>query len=288
MSKNIVDPACRLPESADIRVVFFDIDGTLLNVDGHYSKHTAQQIKRLQDLGVKTAAATGRPSFAAQFLVDELGLGDMGVFCTGSHVYEPHSNRALIEHTLEPVLAKVFLQAVRDKGLYYELYSGSEYCVDHDLAPNLRLGHARHLRSTPLTIDAEQWLASNMLHKYLVAADLSIQSDPFDDLEQQFPDLIFAYAQFPAFPTWKIASVIPKNASKASAFSSLLDYYKVQAHQVASFGDSHSDMVFLKSAGFGIAMGNAAPSVQQVANFVTRPVNDDGVAYAIKWLLNEV
>jgi hydroxymethylpyrimidine pyrophosphatase-like HAD family hydrolase len=43
----------------------------------------------------------------------------------------------------------------------------------------------------------------------------------------------------------------------------------------------------LEWAGLGVAMGNAAASVQAAADAVTLPVEEDGAAYALeKYILN--
>ena len=43
----------------------------------------------------------------------------------------------------------------------------------------------------------------------------------------------------------------------------------------------------LEYAGLGVAMGNAFPEIKEMADFVTRSNNEDGVAYVVeKFILN--
>jgi hydroxymethylpyrimidine pyrophosphatase-like HAD family hydrolase len=51
--------------------------------------------------------------------------------------------------------------------------------------------------------------------------------------------------------------------------------------QVAAFGDSENDISMLEAAGFSVAMGNARPPVQAVADFVTATNREDGFARAV-------
>lgn len=45
-----------------IKLVALDLDGTLLEPSGLISQPTLEQLKRINDQGVKIAIATGRPS----------------------------------------------------------------------------------------------------------------------------------------------------------------------------------------------------------------------------------
>ena len=49
-----------------------------------------------------------------------------------------------------------------------------------------------------------------------------------------------------------------------------------------AIGDQHNDVTMLRWAGLGVAMGNASPEIQSVADVVTSHIDDDGVAAAIE------
>ena len=52
-------------------------------------------------------------------------------------------------------------------------------------------------------------------------------------------------------------------------------------------GDSPNDIEMLKAAGFAVAMGNGEEEVKAIADFVTLPNSQDGVAAAVrKFVLN--
>lgn len=271
--------------SLDIKVVFFDVDGTLLRADGTYSAATAAQISRIQKLGIKTAAATGRPHYAAEFLAQELGIDAMGSYCTGAYVFEPASQTCLSSACISPQVAKDFLSDVRRRSVYYEIYTERQYGLDHHIFDTLTETHSHHLRCKPERAAVDNWLETRPTLKFLLGEDMSQGQQLLSQLEQDYPSLIFAYAAFPAFPNWRFASVVSAQACKRTAFQKLLDYYQVSAENVASFGDSQSDMAFIQAAGVGVAMGNAGQPVKQVARFVTHDVEQDGVAYALSRLV---
>ncbi len=51
-----------------------------------------------------------------------------------------------------------------------------------------------------------------------------------------------------------------------------------------AFGDGLNDLQMIEYVGTGVAMGNAVPELKEIADFVTKPVDEDGIAYAVKEL----
>ena len=69
---------------------------------------------------------------------------------------------------------------------------------------------------------------------------------------------------------------------KRTDFVQLVYVEGVQACETIAFGDAKSDKIFLGLAGVGVALGNAAEDVKQVADIETVPVWDDGVAVVLE------
>lgn len=270
---------------ADIRVAFFDIDGTLLDRNGRYSDNLKHQMARIRALGVRTAIASGRPHFAAQFLVDDLGLVDTGVFCTGAQVYSPETGQTLFSAAMRSEDCRRLLLRLRGLPIYYELYGLNDFYIETGYAAEVTEVHAHHLRRQPLRGPLDKVVEEQSLLKWVLGVRKDDEGDLLAQLEREFPQFAFAYAAFPACPEWRFVNVIALEACKKRAFGWLMDYYQVKPEQVASFGDSHSDETFLRLAGYGVAMGNAADEVKAVARFVTRNSWDDGVAYALARLI---
>ncbi len=276
-----------LPDGRDIRLIFFDVDGTVLGSDGQYPPSVKQQMQRVQALGIKTAIASGRPPFACQFLFDELHLNASGLFYTGAMIFNPATGECLRDHTLERSTLARLLRQIKANDIYCELYSEGRHFVE--TACDITLTHAEHLRSVAHIAEFDSFVHASApsVHKLLVGVDENKHKGQLEALEAEFPRFIFAYARFPARPNWLFASVIAREANKANAFNWLLDHHKVGAEQVLALGDSDSDIPFLQMAGTGVAMGNAEHSVQRAANFVTKTADDDGLAYALKKLIPE-
>ena len=50
---------------------------------------------------------------------------------------------------------------------------------------------------------------------------------------------------------------------------------------VIAFGDGDNDIQMLRFAGLGVAMGNAPDNVKAEADYVTDPVDEDGIEKAL-------
>ena len=56
----------------------------------------------------------------------------------------------------------------------------------------------------------------------------------------------------------------------------------VSADQLMCCGDSPNDMEMLRLAGVGVAVENATDEVKRIADYITAPHYEDGVAKAIE------
>lgn len=77
----------------------------------------------------------------------------------------------------------------------------------------------------------------------------------------------------------------PKGSSKSGAMNKVLDYLGVKKENSIAMGDSVNDIDMLKNAGIAVAVGNAIDKVKEIADFISIPCIDGGVAYAIEELL---
>lgn len=267
----------------DYKLAFFDIDGTLLGFNGVYTERLKSALQAVQQAGIKTAIASGRPMFAAEFLIRELGLQAAGVFYTGALVHDPQTGRTLRQSPLAVEDVWALIASARALSLYLEVCTSDKYYIEkpHVISDK----HARHLRCQPQHSNFEELDNQQPVIKLLLAVDSRSEHQLLYQLEAQFPHLIFAYAQLAEEPDWLFVSIISQDACKRAAFNELIEYHGVLRDQVIAFGDAQSDMEFLKLAGTGVAMGNATDAVKAVADYVTLPVWEDGVAHVLEQLL---
>ena len=100
-------------------------------------------------------------------------------------------------------------------------------------------------------------------------------------MEKEFPML-----RFPMFSTYTGADVIEKGCSKADGLIRLARAFgeDESLSDTVAFGDSMNDMEIIRAAGCGVAMGNAIPALKEAADYVTDPIDRDGIWNACKKL----
>ena len=79
--------------------------------------------------------------------------------------------------------------------------------------------------------------------------------------------------------------VIPKVINKGQGIRDICGVLGLDPSEVIAFGDASNDIPMLRSAGMGVAMGNAQEAVKAAADMVTLSNNDDGIAAALEQLL---
>ena len=66
------------------------------------------------------------------------------------------------------------------------------------------------------------------------------------------------------------------------AIEEIMKKENIKREEVISFGDNNNDILMIKNAGLGIAMGHSNEQVKEVAKFVTKTNDEDGVAKALE------
>ena len=79
--------------------------------------------------------------------------------------------------------------------------------------------------------------------------------------------------------------IVPHGVNKGTALASLLEILGKTSKDLIAIGDNYNDVEMLRLAETSIAMGNAPKDIQQLATFVTKTNNEDGVAYALEHFL---
>lgn len=94
-------------------------------------------------------------------------------------------------------------------------------------------------------------------------------------MEEEFPEI-----HVHMFADLQGADVVERKASKAMGLARLCKYYKISFDDTIAFGDSMNDYDIIKAAGKGIAMGNAMEELKKAADYVTDPIDRDGIRNA--------
>lgn len=74
--------------------------------------------------------------------------------------------------------------------------------------------------------------------------------------------------------------------NKGDAMLNLGKILDIPIESIMACGDGNNDFEMVKMAGVGVAMKNGEESLKEVADFVTKTNDEEGVAYAIEHFCN--
>lgn len=76
--------------------------------------------------------------------------------------------------------------------------------------------------------------------------------------------------------------IIQASGGKEAGIRAYLEKTGIPREQTMAFGDAQNDLQMLSYVGIGIAMGNAVPEVKAQADYVTASVEEDGIEKALR------
>lgn len=261
-------------EEGMYRLIATDLDGTLLTPDGTISAATREALTAAQELGVALVIATGRNYPMMRYFCHDLRLSAPQISCNGAVVVAPATGDLLHVTTVPPAFVGPVLRFLEEQGVPAAFFGLLELWISHD-NPYAELLIPREL-DPPRTVDSLYSLADTPCAK-LVAMD------PPEVIERLRP---LAEARFGAdlYVTQTSRNLLEfhhPQVSKGQALAQIARDLGVSPHEVIAFGDSHNDLEMLRFAGLGVAMGNASDEVKAVADLVTLPNDQDGIAHMV-------
>ncbi|MBM7654703.1 Cof-type HAD-IIB family hydrolase [Neobacillus cucumis] len=251
-------------------VIFFDIDGTLLDHDKKLPPSTREAISKLKENGHIVAIATGRAPFMFEDLRKEL---DINTYVSYNGQYVVLNGKELYRNSLN--------------------ISSLEKLTDAALQNNHPV----------VFMDHEDMKANVPEHTYIKEsiATLKINRFPTHDPHyykerELFQTLLFCpegeerqyveeYHDFD-FVRWHPVSVdvLPRGGSKAQGIKKVVEALGIPQERQYAFGDGLNDIEMLSTVKNSVAMGNAEEIVKTAAKYITKSVEEDGISYGLKML----
>ena len=253
----------------NVKIIFFDVDGTLINYeDGCISTSTKKAIQTLKNNGIRLVAATGRPLSMCQEL-RELGID---TFITANGAYVKHKDR-VIHKTSMTIDVVQTVKNFADDNKQSLLFFTEELSMNR-----IQISTTLQAMNETLSLHEFPAIIGEVVTQEIYLMCLYADQQTVEKYTIKFPDLIFK--------RWHpfISNVLQQDVSKSIAIKKVLDYFNIKPSEAIAFGDGENDIDMIEQVGFGIAMGNAHETLKSVADFVTRKSNEDGIEFALKKL----
>lgn len=267
-----------------MKILFTDLDGTLLNNESQVSQKTKDFIKTFIDAGNKLVLSSGRPLDSILEVKEQAKLNYPGIFIianNGALIYDCDNKKPIRELRM-PYSYVSYLQAQANAlNLHIQTYNDDAIITateDEEIKFYRRRIHLPLLLSkdytTALTNEPFKMLVIHLTDHSRLTAFCDRIADWAEDKIQYI------------FSNERYLELFVKEAGKGNAVRFVCDYFGVSLADSYAAGDADNDISMLEAAGCGIAMANAAPSVKKAADVITPLDNDnDGLAAYLQTVL---
>lgn len=256
------------------KMIAADLDGTLRPERQPPRPRVVAAVRRAQEAGVRVVMATGRTFRTAQPFIEPLGLRDAAICDQGASIYDVPTGALLYEIRVPAGPAKALLAYAQTNQLTFVA------CIDNDFyAPRV----TEHLENFVGPFRDHLHIPTDWTHLLEHGAQkISFINDPATtthilyDLRAQFSDQLQIVQSYVLY-----VEITHPAASKGRAVEWLAKRWDIPQTEVLAIGDHDNDRSMIQWAGLGIAMGNAADVLKDVADFIVPSADEDGAAEAI-------
>lgn len=256
----------------DYKVIFLDVDGTIVKPDDTIDQSTKAAILQVQEKGVEVFIATGRPIHELKELGCELNIQSFIGYNGACGIYR---GQLLFQETMEAETVRHFL-AVAEKHQHHVVLYTSENNVFTDLYSSSieEFKQKFHLHSNVLYSPEMDGKVLGMTLVNLKKGDTELyQNDEGFHLSQvNVPGMEHCF------------DVIRDRVNKGYGIQTVLKRLEIPIESSIAFGDGMNDKEMLITAGTSFAMGNAHPDLFQYADHKTSDVMNSGIYNGLKTL----
>ena len=269
------------------KLLFFDIDGTLINFDGTFPESAKEALRRAKENGHEIFLCSGRNRNQIGQELRSFGF-DGYVTCAGADV--EYHGEIIHQHSMEQKALQTLVTYFETNDMSYVIQCADRMVVttkNRDRIREIFRVYRKWKRGEK--VFPSQVLDDDVEHYHLNYEDAekavyfhsgmeleTVQnglSEYFDVTKLSFQD-----------GTTGSGEVTQKGITKAEGMEAVANHLGLKSEDVIAFGDGPNDSEMFDYAGFSVAMGNAIPELKERADYITTDILDDGIYNALWYL----
>ncbi|MDD7114120.1 MAG: Cof-type HAD-IIB family hydrolase [Lachnospiraceae bacterium] len=271
-------------EKKDIRLIGLDLDGTTLTSDKVLTPHTKEVLEACLKQGIQILPATGRVRSGIPAYLTEIEGIRYVVASNGAAIVDLQTGENVYSNCISWERALELFDILEKYQTFYDIYAlGKGWCearfYDHLDQFNIEPHIQQLIRVSRTKIDNLRiWMREHKAPVEKINMFFAKEEDrqkAFSELNQ-IPDLSV---------TFSLVNNLEINYSTCNKGDALMNLGKIlhiSFDQIMACGDGNNDYEMIKRAGVGVAMENGEESLKEIADFITKSNDEEGVAYAIE------
>ena len=259
------------------KILFTDIDGTLLDKHRELSLRTKEEIARInRGLLVPVILVSARMPKSMRLLQQQLGLTTAMICYNGSLVFGKDAATVLVNEKIDSTVTSRIVEKALSLQLHLGVFVNDEWFVN-----KLDEWADREVRNTRVTpIFSPDMTPIDFIrgaHKIMIMGE----PEKIDKIQEwtigTVTKDITCYRSKATY-----LEISSKNANKYCGIKKVLSLYNYTLSDAIAIGDHFNDLEMIQNVGIGVAVNNAPDEIKKIAKFICPSNMDDGVAFTIK------
>jgi Cof subfamily protein (haloacid dehalogenase superfamily) len=277
------------------KLIAIDLDGTLLSSNIEISEENVQAIQKAQEAGHVVMICSGRAPEDIKTVIAQTPLKCPVAGSNGTMVLA--DNKLLSQISIDKNNVKSVANILNEKKYPFKIYSSQGIFVastwtermlafleqNQEVSKGLTPKEYKFMTEQPKETDSIKIFdhIDDVLNKENIAIQkffiptISGKTELISTLKEIDGISITTSGPFNI-------EIMDTNGHKGNGIKVMAEYYNIPIENTVAIGDNFNDVPMLEVAGLSVAMGNADPSVKDIADVVTLTNNEHGVAHAIE------
>ena len=290
------------------KLIAIDLDGTLLNEYSVIPETTIEVLRKAKAKGVEIVLSSGRPANSIITFTNIIGVNNYLIAGNGALLLDIKNNENIFDAFFNKKQALEIAKICEENSIFYNAYTQRDI-IASSLKYNI-LAYEKENLSKPegqrthinIVSNIMEYIENSNCDKYLKMTICDDSKIVFDNVLRKLENVqdveilkpewmskkFFRFGTSEFGLQYYFSEITKKNINKWVALEKLAEKLDIKREEIIAIGDNMNDIEMIKNAGLGIAMGNAADEVKEVADHITASYTEEGVKQAIeKFVLNE-
>lgn len=261
----------------DLKLVVFDLDGTLLSDSGNIGEETKSLVRELKKMGVRFSFASGRLHSAIVKFTEELDVNMPVISLDGALIMNSKDNTVLYESYLRKSHVKKALSLSENYLVNAALCHGDAiyYTDQNSVIPQITDKFGALYKE----VESYDPYIKNTLEVFFAGENRQMVTFLRDKMS--FPYTFGCSSSF--YRSYSQENIyyleIRKSGStKGKALKRLLKFLNIRENEAAVVGDWYNDIPMFQTNTFKVAVNNAIAELKRNADLVTKRSNNEDAA----------
>ncbi len=258
----------------DKKILFTDLDGTLLDDDKNIRDMDLEAIDRMVKCGHKFVISTGRPIQSVVKISDRYGWHLPGYYISsynGGLIYDCGTKKAIIRHPLSKEYVRYIFDRAYEAGFHAHSYD-DEYVVSE--RDNIEVRQYSDKIKVPYIVvdDILSYLKDDPIKVIVISHESRQKLEQFREMMEPWcADRIATVFSSPI-----LLEFSAPESTKGNAVKFMCSHFDIPLSDSIAIGDEENDITMIEAAGLGVAMNNATDPVKRTADIITENDNNNG------------